>query len=71
MIEALMHIATIALMVLVGVIGVYLFLRLAGKVIKSVVVILCVIAILAVVYFVFIRSVPPAPLALSLPWQMI
>ena len=72
-IEALMHIATVALLVLVGVIAVYLAMRLAGKVIKSVIVILTVIAILVAVYFMFIRSVPPAPLALSLPfsWQAV
>ena len=71
MIDSLIHVATVALMVLIGVIAVYLALRLAGKVIKSVIVILTVIAILAVVYFVFIKSVPPAPFTLCLPtwWQ--
>ena len=69
----LMYIATIAFAVLVGVIAVYLALRLASKVIKSVIVILTVIAILVALYFVFVKSVPPAPLALSMPlwWQTV
>ena len=72
-IEALTHIATIAFAVLVGVIVVYLALRLAGKVLKSVIVILTVIAILVALYFVFVKSAPPAPLSLSLPlwWQSV
>ena len=69
----LVYIATIAFAVLVGVIAVYLALRLASKVIKSVIVILTVIAILLALYFVFVKAVPPAPPMISLPlwWQAV
>ena len=69
--DMLVYIATVAFSALVGVIAIYLALRLASKVIKSVIVILTVIAILVALYFVFVKSVPPAPLMQSLPlwWQ--
>ena len=72
-IEALVHVATIAFAVLVGVIVIYLALRLAGKVIKSVIVVITVIAILVALYFFFTKSVPPAPFTFSLPlwWQAV
>lgn len=65
--ELLKDIAITALSVLVAIVVIYLAVKLLGKVLKSVIVVLCVIAILVVVYFVFIKSAAPAPVVLSLP----
>ena len=65
--ELLKDIAITALSVLVAIVVIYLAVKLLGKVLKSVIVVLCVLAILVVVYFVFIKSAAPAPVVLSLP----
>lgn len=67
----LVDIAVALLTVLVGAVAVYFAIRLLGRIAKTVVTVLVVIAVLLVLWFVFGDGVALSPFALQTQWLKI